>query len=222
MAEGSRHPLWDLPVRVFHWGVAALVVAAWASAELGRFDAHQWIGYSILVLVAFRLVWGLVGSRHARFTDFLVGPRRVMAYLRGHGAESAGHNPLGGWSVMVILLLLTLQGVSGLFNTDDALYQGPFYYGADTGLRDTMGVIHEVAFNVLLGMLALHIAAVSYHQFRLREPLVQAMLRGSAPGRTGTSAPAPLWLALLIVVLAGLLLWWVLGQAPQPDPGRWG
>ncbi|SRR6056297_154169 len=222
LLQDNRHPLWDLPTRVFHWAIVCLLPLAWLSAETDNYEWHSWIGYSILVLVAFRLCWGFIGSRHSRFADFLVGPARVLAYVRGKGAASAGHNPLGGWSVVVLLLLLGLQGVSGLFNSEDIIFEGPLYYAASSELRDTMGEVHEIVFNVLLGFIALHIAAVLYHQLRLKEKLVQAMLRGRAAGREGRASPAPLWLAVvLLAVLAGLL-WWGLSLAPQPDPGRWG
>jgi len=220
--ERGVHPLWDLPTRVFHWSMVCLIPAAWLTAEMDNLDAHQWVGYAVLVLVVVRMLWGFVGSRHSRFADFLAGPRRVLAYLRGAGSDSPGHNPLGGWSVVVMLSLLALQAVSGLFNNEDALFQGPLYYAAEPALRDAMGAVHEVAFNALLAMIALHIGAVLYHQLRLKERLVQAMLRGSAPGRAGQAAPAPAWLAVVLLLAAGLLLWWGLGQAPQPDPGRWG
>jgi len=215
-------PLWDLPVRIFHWSIVCLLPAAWLTAELGNFEAHEWIGRTVLVLVLCRVLWGFVGSRHARFTDFLAGPGRVIAYLRGSAQTGPGHNPAGGWSVVALLSLLLMQAVSGLFNTDDALYSGPLYYAADTALRDFMGVVHEVVFNVLLGLVALHIGAVCFHQFRLGEKLVQAMWYGRAPGREGRASPVSPWLALVLSMLIGLALWWGLEQAPRPDPGRWG
>ena len=122
----------------------------------------------------------------------------------------------------MLLLLLALQGVSGLFNSEDIIFEGPLYYAASSELRDTMGNVHEITFNVLLGFIALHIGAVFYHQLRLKEKLLQAMLRGRAVGREGKASPAPLWLALLLLALLAGLLWWGLSLAPQPDPGRWG
>ena len=89
------------------------------------------------------IVWGLVGSTHSRFSDFLVGPRKIIAYLRGENSGSVGHNPLGGWSVVALLSLLLLQAVSGLFNSDDVFFSGPLYYAASGEFRDTMGVVHE-------------------------------------------------------------------------------
>jgi cytochrome b len=190
---------------------------AWWSAEEERFDVHQWTGYTVLVLVISRIVWGFIGSRHSRFTDFVVGPARVLAYLRGQGSSSVGHNPLGGWSVLLLLSLLLAQAISGLFNSDDVLFSGPLYYWADSDFRDAMGVVHDVAFNGLLALVCLHVVAVLYHQLKLKEKLLQAMLRGNAVGRVGTEAPAPWWRAVIIALLVGLALWWGLAQAPQPS-----
>lgn len=220
MASG-RFLLWDLPVRIFHWSIGLCVPLAWWTAETENYDAHQWVGYSVIVLVLTRILWGFVGSVHARFTDFLVGPGGILAYLRGQGAASAGHNPLGGWSVIALLSLLLMQAVSGLFNSDDVLFSGPLYYAADGGFRDAMGVVHDVAFNVLLGLISLHLLAVLYHQLKHREPLVQAMVKGAAQGREGRAAPRPWWWALLMLILVALALWWGLEQAPQPAPIAW-
>lgn len=208
--------LWDLPTRIFHWGLVCCLPLAWLTAEIGNYEAHSWIGYTVIVLVVTRVMWGLVGSRHSRFTDFLVGPGGLQAYLRGQGYRSAGHNPLGGWSIVVMLLLLLLQAGSGLFNSDDALFSGPLYYAADGGLRDTMGVVHEVAFNALLALVALHVGAVLYHQFRLKERLLQAMWWGRAPGREGREPPMSAWFALVLLCLVGGALWLLLEQAPKP------
>ncbi len=210
--------LWDLPTRVFHWSVACCVPLAWWSAETGRYDLHSWVGYSVIVLVVTRVIWGFIGSRHSRFSDFLVGPGQVLAYLRGEGYASAGHNPLGGWSVLLLLSLLLLQAVSGLFNSDDVLFSGPLYYAAESGFRDTMGLVHEVAFNLLLALVALHIAAVLYHQLYRKERLLQAMVRGRAEGRQGQFSPAPAWAAVVILLLVAGALWWGLERAPQPTP----
>lgn len=212
----ARHPLWDIPTRIFHWLIVCLIPLAWWSAEEGHYNVHQWTGYAVLVLVASRLVWGFLGSRHSRFRDFLVGPTAALSYLRGDGAASVGHNPLGGWSVMLLLALLLAQAVSGLFNSDDVLFSGPLYYWAGSDLRAVMGAVHEIAFNGLLALIGLHIAAVAYHQWRLKEKLLQAMVRGSAQGREGFEAPVGWWRAAAITVAIGLALWWGLEQAPKP------
>ena len=158
-----------------------------------------------------------MGSRHSRFSDFLVGPKKMLAYLRSGEWATPGHNPLGGVAVVVMLCLLLAQAASGLFNTDDALFSGPLYHWAETGLRDFMGEVHEIVFNVILGLIALHVSAVLYHQFRHRMPLIQAMWKGSSGDRQGLSKPAPQWLALLILAILGALLWWGLEQVPPPQ-----
>jgi len=219
--QSDVQPLWDIPTRAFHWLLVCLLPLSWWSAEMEYYELHEWSGYTVIVVVVSRIVWGFIGSRHARFADFLVGPAAVWSYLRRQGAASAGHNPLGGWSVLLLLLLLLLQAGSGLFNSDDVLFSGPLYYAASTGFRDAMGVVHDVAFNALLALVSLHILAVLYHQLRLREKLLQAMLRGSAAGREGREAPVPWRWAVLIVALVALALWWGLGQAPRPTLLSW-
>ncbi len=216
-----HHPLWDLPTRVFHWLIVACVPLSWWSAEAENYELHAWLGYTVIVLVASRVIWGFLGSRHSRFADFLVGPGRVMAYLKGRKAVSVGHNPLGGWSVVALLSLLLLQAVSGLFNSDDVFFSGPLHYGASGPFRDAMGQVHELAFDALLVLVALHIGAVLYYQLGRKEPLVPAMLRGRAPGREGLAAPVPLWRALLVAALVALALWSLLALAPEPPPLMW-
>ena len=219
--SNNQHPLWDIPTRLFHWLIVACLALAWWSAETENHELHQWVGYTVIVLVVSRIIWGFVGSRHSRFSDFMVGPGRVIAYLQGQGAASAGHNPLGGWSVLALLLLLFLQAGSGLFNSDDVFFSGPLYYGASGAFRDAMGQVHDLAFNVLLALVALHILAVLYYQRGRKQPLVQAMLRGKAAGKEGLAAPVSAWWALLTVALVALALWGLLTLAPAPAPLMW-
>jgi cytochrome b len=220
MREGSQ-TLWDAPTRLFHWLIVGCLPLAWWSGETDNYDIHQWTGYTVIVLVISRVAWGLVGSRHSRFSDFVVGPVKVLAYIRGQGAASVGHNPLGGWFVIALLLLLLTQGVSGLFNRDDIMFSGPLAHVGSTEFRDTMGWVHEIAFYILLALVCLHILAVLYHQLRIKEKLLQAMIRGSAPGREGAAAPVPWWWAVLLVLVVALGLWWGLEQAPQPVSLVW-
>ena len=221
LMSGKDNPLWDIPTRLFHWLIVVCIPLSWWSAENENYELHEWLGYTVIVLVISRVAWGFVGSRHSRFRDFLVGPRAVLAYLGGRGAASAGHNPLGGWSVMALLSLLLLQGISGLFNSDDVFFSGPLYYGASVTVQDAMGLVHEVAFDLLLALVALHILAVLYHQYVRKEPLVQAMVRGSAPGRRGDAAPVPACRALLLLLLVGLAFWGLLQLAPPPPSMMW-
>lgn len=218
---GKLTPVWDIATRIFHWAIVICLPLSWWSAEYENYELHQWLGYTVIVLVVSRIVWGFVGSRHSRFSDFLLGPGRITAYVRGREAAGAGHNPLGGWSVLVLLALLLCQAISGLFNSDDVLFSGPLYYAANGEWRDIMGVIHEVAFDALVVFVGLHILAVLYHQFWRKERLLQAMIRGSAPGRGGRDAPAPVWRALFIAILAAFALWGILQLAPAPPSMMW-
>lgn len=219
--SGKDNPLWDIPTRLFHWLIVVCIPLSWWSAENEKYELHEWLGYTVIVLVVSRVAWGFFGSRHSRFGDFLVGPRSILAYLRGGGAASPGHNPLGGWSVVALLSLLLVQAISGLFNSDDVFFTGPFYYGASVALRDAMGLVHELAFDLLLALVALHILAVLYHQYVRKEPLVQAMVRGSAQGRGGEAAPVPAWRALLLLLLVALAFWGLLRLAPPPPSLMW-
>jgi len=218
---GNGHVLWDLPTRLSHWLIVICVPLSWWSAETENYGLHQWLGYTVLVLVISRVVWGFVGSRHSRFADFLAGPGRVLGYLKGVEPARPGHNPLGGWSVVALLSLLLLQAVSGLFNSDDVFYNGPLYHAASVDFRDAMGLLHEVAFNGLLALVGLHILAVLYYQFIRGQRLVQAMVRGRAAGRLGAAAPVSLWRAVVVAALAALALWGLVQLAPEPPPVMW-
>ncbi|NQY03376.1 MAG: cytochrome b/b6 domain-containing protein [Halieaceae bacterium] len=216
--SGGSHALWDWPVRLTHWLLVVLLPLAWWTSEEGEMEWHARVGYTILVLVVARLIWGLLGSRHARFTDFLAGPRAIINYLSTGGSPTPGHNPLGAWSVIALLGLLLVQATSGLFNTDDILFNGPFYYAASSDVRNFLGEVHVWAFDALLVFVALHISAIAYYQLVKREALIRAMIAGSANGKTGVESPKPLWWAVLIWTALGLLLWWGISQAPKPPP----
>ncbi len=215
--NNRNEPLWDLPTRASHWLIVLAMPLAWWSAETQRYELHQWVGYSVLVLVIARLIWGFIGSHYSRFTAFLAGPAKVLRYITAGEWRGIGHNPLGAWSAMLLWALLVLQAVSGMFNSDDILFTGPFYYAADTALRDSMGAIHDWAFNVLLALIAVHVLAVLHHQ-RRGDRLLQAMFHGYSKNGDSGFAPTPArrWLAVLAAL--GGLLWWAVSNAPQPSP----
>ncbi len=214
----SRFILWDIPTRVFHWALVVGIALAWWSGEEGRNDVHEWTGYALIVLIVSRIFWGFFGSRHSRFTDFVRGPAAILAYLRGEGSPTPGHNPLGALSVIALLLLVLAQAVSGLFNSDDILFSGPLYYMASTELRGFMGSVHDISFNILLGLIALHVLVVAYHQLVKKDGLITAMFTGRSERKAGLAPPVPVWRALLIVALVAIALWLGLEQAPQPQP----
>jgi cytochrome b len=211
----SSHPVWDLPTRLFHWMLLLAVCVSWASQELEIFRLHEWSGYTVLVLVAFRLIWGFIGSTHSRFNDFLSGPAGIIRYLRGNWTPRPGHNPLGAWSIVVMLALLLGQAVTGLFNSDELMYDGPLFHALDSSWTDKLGELHDTLFWALLGFVLLHVCSVCYYQFVRKDNLLGPMVHG---GEQGSEAPASLRRALLVVVLCCALLATALYFAPEPQP----
>ncbi len=216
--------VWDLPLRLFHWLLALCVFGSWLTQQLGVewFPWHARIGYVTLVLIAFRVAWGFLGPRPARFSSFLRGPRAVLAYIRGLRsaavAPTAGHNPLGGLSIVAMLLLLALQGVTGLFANDKIFNTGPLYGYVSGGLSDRLSAWHELNFDFLLALVALHVTAVVYYQWIRRIDLIRPMITGTVPRSRVPPGMAisgqRLWLAAILVAIAASILWRVVAGAP--------
>jgi cytochrome b len=218
-----RVRVWDLPVRLVHWTLVALFAVVWISGETGSLGLHLSAGVLLLTVILFRILWGLVGSDSARFTRFVRGPGRVLAYLRegrpGGVWTGFGHNPLGGWSVSVLLGLLTLQAGLGLFTTDDIATDGPLVWAASSALVRTASTVHRWGGWVLIGLVALHVSAIAYYRWGKGEDLVTPMIGGDAdlpaPAAaeadearfaSGTAALGVLIVAAL-VVYGGLAIW---------------
>lgn len=185
--------VWDFPTRVFHWTLAALFGWEWFTGKTGGtwMTYHMWGGYVILTLIIFRLLWGFIGSTTARFKAFLVSPKKVGRYIRGlilgTNPRSYGHNPLGGWMVMAFLLSLSVQVGTGLFATDDILTAGPLNPLVRDRTADFLTLVHKINFNVLLGLVALHVGAILVHMIVGRKNLVGPMITG----RTKVSEAGP-------------------------------
>lgn len=207
-------PVWDLPVRLFHWSLLALVCFSWWSGEQGEMwlKYHFWSGYAILTLVLFRTGWGFWGSHYARFAQFLRGPVAVLHSWRelwtARPMAVLGHNPVGGWMVIALLLGLAVQTVTGLFANDDIMWEGPLYAHVSKDLSDRLTGIHELNFNLLLALVAVHVAAIAWHRWRKGERLVRAMLTGEKPAPAGMAVTpmVSLWRALLVLLGAGLVV----------------
>jgi cytochrome b len=214
--------VWDLPVRVFHWLLVALITTSVTTGLVGGnlMVWHMRSGYTILTLVAFRMAWGAFGSTTARFTDFLYGPRRVIAFAKDlywrRPAHYLGHNPLGGWMVLVLLLALLFQAGSGLFANDDISTEGPLYRFVSKDLSDTLTRLHKLNIKFLYGLVALHVAAVIYHWLARGENLVRAMFTGVKAWPSGAPAStlrfSSLWFALGLFTAASLAVWLLVSQ----------
>ncbi len=210
--------VWDLPVRLFHWTLVALFAFQFWSGQTGG-NAMQWhlyAGYATLVLVLFRILWGLLGSSYARFANFVQGPAACRHYARQlysrQPAPSAGHNPLGGWMVLLLLAALALQTVTGLFANDQIATQGPLADLVSDAWSDRLSTVHVWNFYVLLGLACLHVAAVLYHWLVKKENLVGAMFTGvkRLPGELAETAVARFaspWRALTLFAAALLAVY---------------
>jgi cytochrome b len=191
--------VWDLPTRLFHGGLILAVLVAWISGSRGRLDLHFLAGYAVMVLLLFRLAWGLVGSTTARFSAFVRGPRAVWAYARslwrpGPRAGKApvlGHNPVGGWMVLALLLVLALQAGTGLFTSDDIMVDGPAVKLASDAVSAVTSRIHRQLADVVLIVVGLHVAAILAYRLFRGEDLVTPMVTGRRDVGAGEPVVAP-------------------------------
>jgi len=176
--------VWDLPLRATHWLLVLTVAGAWATHYAGTrwFTWHRWLGYATLVLVVFRITWGFLGTRHARFSSFVPGPSALVSFLRGQSRSATpGHNPLAALSVLAMLSALLFQAATGLFANDEIASAGPFYGWVAPGTSNRITGLHEANSNLLLGLVALHLCAVAWYVRVAGRPLVRAMLTGRKP-----------------------------------------
>jgi cytochrome b len=186
-AKGGRIAVWDRPVRIVHWLLVILIPFSWWTAEEEMLDWHQRSGIALLGLLVFRIAWGLIGSSTARFSSFVRGPGTILSYLRGRVASPIGHNPLGALSVLALLGALALQIGLGLFSADDDwLWPGPLTGLIGEELAEDMAEWHEAAFNLLLAVIALHVAAIAFYLLVKRRNLVTPMVTGVAEAPPGT------------------------------------
>ncbi len=206
-AGDSRIRVWDAPTRIFHWLYVACFVAAWLMLDAARLDWHVLAGYIALGLLVFRVAWGFVGTRHARFRSFAAGPRAVAGYLRGIiGRKSphlAGHNPAGGWSILAMLALGLAIGASGIVALGAMHGYGPLAVLANSDSALALRELHEILAWILLALVPIHLAGVALGSFVNRENLVRAMIDGRKSGLDCADAVAPhTLLACLMVAVA--------------------
>jgi cytochrome b len=221
--------VWDLPVRVFHWCLLALVGAMSATgfwAPEWWLDAHVWGGYALGLLIAFRLVWGFVGGRHSRFASFPLTPAAVSAHVRslvaGSRQSHAGHNPGGAWMILILLSLLSAIAATGVVAYGGRENLGPLAFMIDFSTGDAAGTLHEILTWMLLGAVALHILGVVVETRLSKFSLVGAMVTGRKPvSENQVESGGPLIRRGLIVasVTAVLVLAGGQGLALLPVPG---
>jgi cytochrome b len=203
--------VWDLPTRFFHWLLLALVISSFVTGKIGGnfMRYHEWSGEAILALLLFRVMWGFFGSAPSRFRAFLAAPATVMRYaltlLRRDTPHYLGHNPLGGWSVMAMLLVLFIQAGTGLFANDDIATTGPLYKWVSKAASDRLTTIHRLNQNLIIVLVAVHVAAVLFHLIYKRENLIAAMITGEKQWEGDLAediSQQPIWRAALAAALA--------------------
>jgi cytochrome b len=204
--------VWDIPIRLFHLGLVLLIPFAWWTEYTERMDWHKLAGFAVAALLVFRLCWGFVGSSTARFATFISSPRRAWRYLNGREPLALGHNPLGSWSVVLMLLLLLVQVGLGLFAADqDGLESGPFAQYVTYDQARSAAWLHNIVFDVLLAAISFHIAAVLIHHLRGHN-LLGPMLSGRTTVESDVAEFTPatgmaMFLALLAACAVFLALW---------------
>lgn len=209
-ASGRRILVWDVPVRVFHWLMVLSFAGAWITAESERWRLlHVTLGYTMAGLVAFRVVWGLIGTKHARFADFVRGPRAVARYLgallRGRPEHHAGHNPAGALAIVAMLALAAVLTFSGWATYDEVFGEA---------LED----LHEGAANAMMAIVLVHVAGVAIASWMHRENLVGAMFSGHKVGAPQDGIRRA-WTSVGALMLAAVMGFWALQWQSAPVVG---
>lgn len=179
MATSKRYLIWDLPLRLFHWSLAVTTIYAWYSIEIADdLDTHFTAGFVALGLILFRIVWGFIGPKHARFSSFVEGPSKVLNYIKGSMTNYAGHNPLGALSVIFLLATIGLQVITGLFADDEYYYFGPLNQFVSRDTVSMLTKIHHINSKLIILGVVLHIAAIAYYLLFKKHNLVTPMITG--------------------------------------------
>lgn len=215
--NADRQPIWDLPVRLFHWTLAALIAFSWWSAKNHHLDWHLYSGLMILSLIIFRILWGFVGSSTARFANFVRGPSEVRAFLKDSTSwRSAGHTPLGALSVLALLGAVGAQALMGLFAVDeDGLFEGPLARFVSLGASEGIAEIHKTFFNVIIALVLIHVAAIAFYRWS-GKPLLGAMIsgKGKLPDGVEPMRPGKWWVALLCLAVGIAITRWIIAGLP--------
>jgi cytochrome b len=200
--------VWDAPIRCFHWLSAVMVAAAYVTAKLNWLDWHARIGEALLALVFFRVLWGCFGSETARFKHFLASPAAAWRHLRHVFRREAdvqvGHNPAGGWMVVLLLALLLAETLSGLYINNDVADAGPLTQFVPASIANAITLLHAILWDVLLAAVLLHVLAIVLYAVAKGHNLLRPMLTGRKPLPSGIRAPqlAPLIRALLLLLIS--------------------
>ena len=215
----QKHPVkvWDFSIRLFHWSLVILIGFLWWSGTEGEeMDNHVLAGYSVLALISYRIIWGFLGSHHAKFINFVRSPIKTIKAIPEvisvrSDSHYVGHNPVGGWMVVLLILALMAQGITGLGTTDDIFIDGPLVAYLDDDLISLFSSLHHQIADLLVALVILHLAAVLYHDAIKRERLIKAMITGiKYSPHPVESSKLPTKRFISTIALLSLIGWWLL------------
>lgn len=233
----KKQLVWDLPLRLFHWCFALSIVLLWLTGELGvdYREYHFYLGYFVIFLLVFRISWGVIGTRYAKFVEFFPTPKRLCRYLNFPRKSAiddkdalsshetpvyVGHNPLGAMMVFLMLVLVGAQAGSGLFLSDDIIYDAPYFGVLSEPLQSIANSIHHYTFNFILLSIGLHISAIIYHEKVKKHDLVLPMITGNKVLQqkdAGIPHSSIIKAFIIAGLSAGFVYWLVVLNAPIID-----
>ena len=207
--------VWGIPIRLFHWILLGLVGVSFYTGKFGDFDSidnHMLAGYGIIALILFRLMYGVIGKGHIRFTEFIKGPTSIIAYVKSP-KPTAGHNPLGALGIIALLLSLSVQVGTGLFTTDEIFVDGPLYHLVSSEISGLLSQIHSINQWVLLGLIGLHVSAVIFHELFLKERILLPMIHGKKKLEADAEDQSHQFLlALVCITIAAGVTWYLVNE----------
>jgi cytochrome b len=220
-AQITNVRVWDWPVRLFHWLLVIAIIGLFVTGKVGGnwMEWHEKIGYFVLGLILFRVVWGFVGTYHARFVNFVRGPKTIIAYTKSlfkkDSPRHLGHNPMGAISVLAFLLVVGFQAISGLFADDDIMLRGPYASMVGSEWSGFITKLHKWNSDLILILIGIHIAAILFYMFVKKDNLIKAMFTGKKSSADGqfraevAEKPRRIWLSWFIAVTVGMLVYLV-------------
>ena len=219
--------VWDLPVRICHWLLVIIIAFQFISVkvldESMLSNATQWHfygGYACLALVIFRILWGILGTYYAKFSQFVKSPIKTFHYLRGRGVQNhIGHNPAGAYSVIALLSLILAQAVSGLFTTDDIFNDAPYFGVLNDSWQTVVNFVHHNVVYMLLGFIVLHIGAIIFYKIKHKENLTSAMVTGNKTVHKSAQSQGPFpWLGFIVCLAVTALFLYLIIEVWPPEP----
>ncbi|MCP4597958.1 cytochrome b/b6 domain-containing protein [Neptuniibacter sp.] len=212
---GTMVKIWDLPTRIFHWSLVLLFIFMIISGESDDLlEWHFYAGYLMSGLILFRVLWWFLGTRYARFSALKLSPMELMSYskdlLRSKHTPSYGHTPPGSMMVVLVLVLLTIQLLTGMMSTDDIIWNGPFYNYVSGDTSELSGQVHEVIQLILQILVGIHVLAIILYKVKFKEALVPAMVHGKKTEQGDEPAREDMSLVKLLIAAlpsAGLTYW---------------